>query len=384
MKDRDRFGAELRLLRLPLEGELSEPEGETPKPAPPRKIILAAGLDYPRYDKEDAARPKNWVLRGGRTIPLTLTNGFDGKLDKPRCLTAADRKLKAGRDILTGSNWRLRCLRLATQRLRADPDAQVYLYDFQKGLEERITIDGGKLVAQKIRTFLPIVNSDYRRVVEIKEKDPKTGKETTKRVLRRVKNETIRIASHPHRPAIRYFPFVTTLGAGDVDHETWLTTIAANDTWLDKYRKLPEAGRLLSITDVYYHVQFIGRKVPSALHELHLFGHASSSALSENSGTAFVNTDHVAIKGRAGRHPLDLDARATLDFGAPTIDAKLFRKAFAKEAMSYVWGCNWNRPLKDIIRQAANSLGANPLKDDTRIKFRWEDEGTSGPKDDFK
>ena len=383
MRERDSLGAESRKLGLTPDREFPQAERENGKDASVRKIILASGLDYPRYDFDKDS--KKWVLRAGRTAPERLTGGHGGKLDDAKCLIAADRKLTIDAALLTGSRWRLRCLRIATMKLRADPDAQVFLYDFLKGVEERIRIEKGKLTAEKIREFLPLNSDDYRRVEVISTTDAKTGTVTvTKWILKPVKNESFKAKDHPHRPSIRYFPFVSTLDKGDVDYQRWLDEIARNLPWLDKYAKRPEAQRYMSITDVYFHVQFIGKNNPYVLHELHLLGHASSSALSENSGTAFVNTDHIEIKGRTGRHPLDLDARATLDFAAPTIDARLFRMAFAKGATGFVWGCNWNRPLKTIIAQAALALGSKPLKDDSKFKFKWSDEGTHGKKEEFQ
>jgi hypothetical protein len=382
MRERDGLAAESRYLGLTFDREHPQVERENGQGDKVRKIILAAGLDYPRYDR--TKDKKRWILRAGRTGPDLHKDDHKGRFDKSGCLTAADRKLKADADVLTGSLWRMRCLRLASLKLHADPDAQVYLYDFLKGVEERLRIEKGKLTAEKIRTFLPIVSEDYRRIEVIKTKDPKGGKDIVRWNLKPVKNEAFTIKDHPERPSIRYFPFISTLDKGDVDYHRWLREIAANSAWLAAYVKKKDAQRLMSITDVYYHVEYIGRHNPYVLHELHLLGHASSSAQSMNSGTAFVNTDHINIKGRTGRHPLDLDARATLDFAPPTINPTLFRMAFAKGATGFVWGCNWDRPLKSIIEQAAAALGSRPLKDDSKFKFKWRDEGTHGHKEDFQ
>jgi len=379
MRERDRFGGELHELGVTTEREAFEREGEEPKKTPVRKIILVAGTDFPRYDTPKPPA-KFWVLRGGRKKPLAVTNGFGGLLASGACLLPSERKLKASLGVLTGSLWRIRCLRLAAQKLLADPSLQVYLYDLVKGVEERVTIEKGTLstAALKGRSFLPLVDEDYRLEVKVKKKDPKSGAEIETEVLKPIKDLKIPMVDPGHPPKVRYYPFVSKIGAEDVDKATWLSTFAQNKTWLTSYAKLLEKDRHLSILDVYRHVEFIGKHNPYTLYELHLFGHASSSAHSPNSGTAFLNTDHVDIPGQPGtRNPLDLDARATLDFSTSTINHKLLRMAFARGAMSYVWGCNWSRPLYDILGQTIEQLKGKPLEDKTAFKFRWR-KGTGG------
>jgi hypothetical protein len=393
MKERDRMGRELRILAIAREHEQFELEREeTNKPV--RKIILVAGLDYPRYEEEPAPKPKpagwkpkHWVLRSGRKTPLRYPKGFDGRLSKGLCLLPSEKALKYDPAIVGGSLWRLRCLRLAVRKLQKDPGLEVYLYDLDKGLEELITLDKGTLSGRVIRRFKPLNDADYRVVIvhrskDPKDIDPKTGKpRVLKWTLRPVTGEKFPIGGD--RPSVRLFPFVNDLGTGELDHADWLRDRAKNVKWLDQYVKSPEAGRYLGIRDVYYHLEVIGGRRPYTLHELHLFGHASSSAYSPNSGTSFVNTDHVEIPGQPHRrNPLDLDARATLDFNSTNIDATKARMAFAKGALTYVWGCNWSRPLYDIIRQANDQLGSKKLTDAMSLKFRWR--GTGGKEDEFR
>ena len=45
--------------------------------------------------------------------------------------------------------------------------------------------------------------------------------------------------------------------------------------------------------------------------------------------------------------------------------------------MSYVWGCNWSRPLFDVLGQIMDQLGQKPLKDETPFTLRWRP-GTGG------
>ena len=299
-----------------------------------RKIILVAGAEYPRYCKDPVPagvkgckvpdslknRPKTqWVLAGGRTTPA--------------------------RDKHQNSHWRTKCLALAQWKLRADPDLAVYLYDFDRATRERIRIEKGELVIAKQQTFSPLVDEDYRWV--------DAGK------LRPIITTPLLVNDYPIHPYIRYCPSVSKISKDEVDQSAWFKQFEKS-IWSDQG---------LSILHIYEHIVFIGKHFPYTLKELHLFGHASSAHRS-GSGTAFVNTDPLS-RDRSKRDPLDLDARADLDFMAPTINTTEFRMAFAKGAMSYVWGCNWHLPVFVMIRDASRALGSNPLQDATQFKFKF-------------
>jgi len=51
--------------------------------------------------------------------------------------------------------------------------------------------------------------------------------------------------------------------------------------------------------------------------------------------------------------------------------------AFARRAMSIVWGCNWSRPYFDILNQTMQQLGSKSLEDKTQFEFSWR-QGTGG------
>jgi hypothetical protein len=380
VRERDRFRDELRALGAP-ERELAELEGEQADERKPRTILLVAGVEFPRYKKErkpDNApagwKPKWWKAKRLKRI----------REDKPRsalsplkCRQPAEKALKYAPDVLAGSDWRMRALRVAVQKLSADPTLQVCLFDMDKGTEERVRLQKGTLATVEVQRFLVPLDSDYRLEIVSTAKDPKTGADVTTRTLKPLTDWKLDLKKVTAQPQVRFHPFITEVGTGAVDKTQWLNQRAANLKWLDEYAKRPNASRLLSIVDVYRRIESLGRHAPYTLQELHLWGHASSSAYSENSGAAFANTDHVQIKGRSGRHLLDLDARATLDFEPGTIDRTRFRMAFAKGAMSYVWGCNWSRPLFDVLGQIMDQLGQKPLKDETPFTLRWRP-GTGG------
>jgi hypothetical protein len=341
MAERNTFGAEIARLDIVKEREKELSEYEMEGAVPVRKIILVAGVEYPRYKKkpEDVRgkRGKWWVLAGKRTIPARSKDG---------------------------SHWRTKCMAIAKSKLQKDPGWQIYLYDFDRAIEERMRLDGTKLTTETIRKLAPMHDEDYRWV--------------DKGVLRPISQEPLSLNDHPTRPYIRYCPLVSTIDKDEVAQSVWLEKI----TQQLKAKKLKKSEIGPGILDVYSHIEFIGKHKPYTLHELHLFGHASSAHY-PHSGTAFLNTNHLS-RDHSKRDSLDLDARADLDFLPSTIDQKLFRMAFAKGAMSYVWGCNWHRPIYDMVRQAQSALGSKALTDQSEFQFKWRGEGVSGEKDDFQ
>jgi hypothetical protein len=328
MPDRRRFERELADLDL-REHEV-RPKPAPSKPRAPGLIILAAGVEYPRYGKKpEILKGKKWWV-----------------------LSRREKGVTPERDPKAGSHWRQKCLALAAQRLRKDPALIVCLYDFDRATGENVTLEKGKTNTSISLTFKPLVDKDYRRV------DGDFAKPATL-VLKPLTSDPLPVSKFEARPSIRYCPAVSTIAAGDVKLADWLA----------KFEKSKRADLGLSIRDVYDHIEKVGALSPYTLRELHLFGHASSSAHSLLSGTAFVNTNHWWAK--AERHPLDMDARAGLDFQPKTINGKNFRMAFAKGAMSYVWGCNWDIPLYRLFQNVQKKLGQQPLKDDARFPISW-------------
>jgi hypothetical protein len=335
----------------------------------PRTIILVSGIEFPRYKKEQTSSPQWWKANSLKRIRNAKS---PGALSFGACRPPAEVGLKYDGDVLVGSDWRLRALRVAVQRLSKDPALNVLLFDIDRGTEERVLLQNKTLSAVQQRKFSEPLDADYRLSVT-------SGTTTILKAL----DPKISIKTMDHQPAVRFYPFVSEINTGPVDHQEWLDKRAKNTTWLEQYEKRPDSSRLLSVLDVYKRIQQIGRDAPYTLQEFQLWGHASSSAYSSNNGTAFANTDHVDVVGRAGRHPLDLDARAIRDFDKVTIDRRLFRMAFAKGAMTIVWGCNWSRPFYDVLGQAIKQLGTKPLKDDASFVFSWRQD-TGGPEGWFR
>jgi hypothetical protein len=301
-----------------------------------KRIIIVAGVEYPRFKDDHTTVPGKrgrwWVLKEKKTRPHRSTSGSD---------------------------WRRRGVDLAKIRLKADPATIVILYDFDRGTVERVRLVKGKVTFEGIKQkFGPMVDSDYRWA-------DKSG------ILQRITGP-VSTTVMADRPFIRYFPKVSTL-ADPVTEAEWLKSFQ-NDDW-------ETVG--MSIRHVYKRIEQIGEHNPGTLRELHLLGHASSSH-GASSGTVFVNTDNPTP---GLRHALDLDARADLDFTSPTINRARFRKAFASDALSQVWGCNWHRPVRELIRLTAKQLKAKKLKtlqDTVTIPFTWSDPGVGGIKWQFE
>lgn len=301
-------------------------EGQTGGATPPRYLMLVAGLEFPKFGKEKvrlAGKSGTWW------------------------------KLSHGTKALAGT-WRNECLGVARLRLKKDPDLIVCLYDFFTATLELVKLVGGKLETTISRQFTPLVHGDYRWL------DGDTANPDT--LLKAIPVKPLPVAKYPTRPIVRYCPSVGTM-PGEPKQGAWIT----------KFHKSGWDAHGLSIRHVYEHIQQIGAKHPYSLQEFHSFGHASGGTYAVLNGPAFVNTTHVGTLA-GPRHPLDLDARAGLDFQPATMNLKNFRMAFAKGAMSYVWGCNWDVPLYRMLQSIRRSLGTKALTDERKFKFPWKGE----------
>jgi hypothetical protein len=332
----------------------------------PRTVVLVWGIVFPRYKEATASiwqANKTKRIRDAKA-PAALSTGA--------CRDPAEAGLKFAADVLLGSFWRRFALRVAVQKLRKNPELNVILFDIDRGLEERVVLQNNTLSTVLIRKFLEPLDSDYR--VKLALGNSSMLKALEPKLLRK---------DFPDTPQVRLYPFISEISAGPVEHAAWLAQRAQNPGWLAQYGKRAESSRLLGIHDVYGRIQEIGVAAPYTLEEFQLWGHASSSAYSSNSGTAFANTDHVQVGSSKTRHPLDLDARAIRDFDRTTMDRRKFRMAFARGALTIVWGCNWSRPYYDVLGQVMKQLGSKPLKDDTPFVLSWR-RGTGGPEGWFR
>jgi hypothetical protein len=111
-----------------------------------------------------------------------------------------------------------------------------------------------------------------------------------------------------------------------------------------------QAGTL-SITDVYTHVQEIGRTEPGSLGELSFFSHGWMG------GPILVDSNDMS--GSPGqRDPNDRDARIFKDFDAPTMDAAALAAlgaAFARAGHAWVWGCAFANGPRQVMHRLLSS-----------------------------
>ena len=111
-----------------------------------------------------------------------------------------------------------------------------------------------------------------------------------------------------------------------------------------------QAGRL-SITDVYRHVQELGRTEPGSLIELSFLSHGWVG------GPILVNSDDAGGSPTA-RDPNDKDARIFKDFVPPTMDAAAladFRRAFDSSGFVWVWGCAFAAAPRQVLHRVLSS-----------------------------
>lgn len=112
-----------------------------------------------------------------------------------------------------------------------------------------------------------------------------------------------------------------------------------------------QAGRM-SITDVYKHVQEIGRTEPGSLSELSFLSHGWVG------GPLLVNSDDGLGDGTNDRDPNDKDPRMDKDFVAPTMDAAAltdFRAAFDSNGFTWVWGCAFANSSHKVMHRVLSS-----------------------------
>jgi hypothetical protein len=145
----------------------------------------------------------------------------------------------------------------------------------------------------------------------------------------------------------------------------------------------PGQDTVMSITDVYAAVRAVGSSAPGTLVELSIFSHGWMG------GPILVDSDddrvvEVSVPMPGGRPPVvttiavpgttrdpdDKDARAALDFIAPTMDAAaltLFRAAFASDGFAWLWGCAFPRVVHHTLwaMEHAKAYRSSGLADDT-------------------
>lgn len=286
------------------ESELEWPVSDGERNTTPNvtlEIILISGLNYPKFAQAG------------------------GLWKQARTLSAGD--------------WREYCLRMAVNRLAANPSLKVTLFDFLLGTREDVTlVSGSKVRATVTQQFSAPIADDYRDLSGIDWSAPTLAQVMGASI------DPIR-TSYSKKPQLAYFDGVNKLSPGK--------SIKLTD-YLAALSKI--TPRSMSITDVYDYISSLpssSRK--GALLELHFFAHAFNISSSGYSGGPIL-VNSLDNPFQSDRQPLDKDARSAKDFQKPVIDPAVFRQAFAASAQSFVWGCNFQQGfIRQFVHHVVNS-----------------------------
>ena len=283
-------------------------------------------LEWPVSDREKKTAPKvtpEIILVCGLNYPKFAQSGSLWQRARP----------------LSPGDWREYCLRLAVNRLTTNPIVKVTLFDFLLGTLEDVTLaSAGKAKTTVVQQFSIPVAEDYRDLSGIDWSAPAAAQVMAASI------DPIR-SSYSKKPQLAYFDGVNKISPGK--------SIKLTD-YLSAMKKV--TSPTMSITDVYNYVSgFAAAGRNAALLELHFFSHAFNISSSGYSGGPIL-VNSLDNPFQSARHPLDKDARSAKDFQKPVIDPGVFSQAFAANARSFVWGCNFQQ---GFVRQFAHQVAAN-------------------------
>lgn len=240
---------------------------------------------------------------------------------------------KRSRDLSAGP-WRKFCLKLAEHRLKANPKLKVTLFDFLLGTRENVQLEAKNTLKTTVEhSFVAPRGDDYWSLVGIDLSNPDLSQVLTAE-LQPGNKHVLTV-----KPQISYF-----------DGATSISPHGKSIKLLDYSNATSKVTKpVISITDVYAYTEgFAGTAKAGALLELHFFAHAFNIAQGLYSGGPILLNSLDMNPFQVDRHLLDKDARASKDFRKPTMDPAKFAQAFAADAKSFVWGCNFQR---GFIRQ---------------------------------
>lgn len=131
------------------------------------------------------------------------------------------------------------------------------------------------------------------------------------------------------------------------------------------------AAGVMSITDVYEHVCYLGVTQPGSMVELSFFSHGWMG------GPILVNS--MDAGSSTARSPGDKDARMGKDFVPPNMDAAAlseFRNAFHVDGFIWIWGCAFAKPYRLVINTIVTSASfksAQGIADTDTFTFSFTD-----------
>jgi hypothetical protein len=287
------------------------------------EIILVAGVNYPKFTKDSPSK-------------------------RVRSLSAGP--------------WRDYCLKVAEERLKANPALNVTLFDFLRGTRERVTLHARRQAITSVeQQFAAPIADDYWNLLGIDMTNP-TPLQAMNATLAPANKASLSEAGQ-----VSYFENATALFQGK--------TVKLWDYVAEASKIAP---KVLSIADVYAYIEGFARSgKQGALRELHFFAHAFNVLLNRYSGGPIL-INSVDDPRRTDRHPLDKDARAAKDFTKSTMDPAAFAQAFSASAQSFVWGCNFQRGfirqfVYQISRHRRTLAAGKPMK--ISYTMDWGNEG---------
>ena len=304
------------------------------------EVILVAGVDYPKL-QDDKRSTSRWQMA----------------------------HMQPGDTRQQPWYWRRCALRVAADaaRRRYRNNLRVTLFDFAAGTRQTWTARGGVLTTPGPQSLGRINYGNYR-ILDLKTKQLRPLQPE----LEKPKSPKDR-GSRPSPPPVRYFTGASRLRTDEIpfrDYEReWKSAVDG------KGSRLAETS--ISIIHVYDYIRAIGaaraKGAEAVLRELHFFCHAFEE------GPILVNTPDLR-KPLELRDPFDKDGRALKDFATANFTTEQlqdFRHAFAKDAFSFVWGCDATFFYKELVWQTRGQAGERP--DEARIltfvyDFCWGDE----------
>jgi hypothetical protein len=364
-----------QLLLRPRDTGLGGPHGkwatsEEETPITPRDFETDEPL-WEAEDEEDEEESDEEIEAG--EVELSLAYGTsleDAETARPEIVLVAGAnypKFKQAGKVwkrvrrLSPGPWRQYCLRVAEDRLTRDPTLKVTLFDLLLGAREDVTLHKGKAVATLERSFVTPIDGDYWNVVGIDLSHP-TQAQALAATLQPANKSSLSAKAQ-----VNYFEGANAFSKGKpFNFLSFFLNASA------------PASAALSITDVYSYIEgFASSGKTGALRELHFFSHAFNISRGQFSGGPIL-LNSLDNPLRTDRHPLDKDARAGKDFVKPTMDPAVFAQAFSAGALSFVWGCNFQRGfIRQFVHQVAKNREALARGQSMKITHDsdWGDEG---------
>lgn len=295
-------------------------------------IVLVAGVDYPRYQKDRGSSGKvpRWKLRPA---------GQDWFL--PRAFTYAGFALK---------------------KHKADA---IVLYDVARGRVSAFSrmSDGNRpLQAELLLEVAPVAESNYRRIV-------RQGDHEEDSLLVPLQDS---IVAPERDKAIVHCPAIN-LVERDRTQPTRIGDYIDSFQGAGSRKGVTRQQLPLGTWLVYKQIQ---EQKPDT-RELHFFSHSFPGGP--------ILTNSVRFGARERKSPLDSDGRLR-DFLAPNLDKPdTLRRRFTGDATCVVWGCAVARPWRDRIRRV---LKATRQDRSVAVDFEfepddWEPPSLKGKRDAF-